>query len=239
VIPRGASGFIKIDESHRSEHDDRVLLPKPVAEGVRDGSVTLAFRRWEEPRVRVGGTQLTMAGVVAFDAVDEIEDLATLSDEAARAAGCRDAEDLRRRLAPIDAKRGPRGSKGGDHVYRIRLRYVGADPRVSLRDAVPDPDDLTGLRAAVGRLDDGRRSGPWTRQILEWIADNPGVVSTELAQLLGREVAPMKADIRKLKALGLTISQPVGYELSARGRAYLDSLPDPDANDEEADAVDA
>ena len=214
-----------------------MLLPKPVAEGVRDGSVTLAFRRWEAPRVRVGGTQLTMAGVVAFDALDEIDDLATLSDEDARAAGCRDAEDLRRRLAPITTKRGPRGSKGGDRVYRVGLRYVGADPRVSLRDSVPDLDGLTGLQATVGKLD-ARRSGPWTRQILEWIADNPGVVSTELALLLGREVAPMKADIRKLKALGLTISQPIGYELSARGRAYLDSLPDPDANDEEADAVD-
>jgi hypothetical protein len=208
-----------------------MLLPKPVAEGVRDGSITLAFRRWEEPRVRVGGTQLTMAGVVAFDSVDEIPDLATISDQDARAAGCRDAEDLRRRLAPTERKRGPRGSKGGDHVYRVRLRYVGADPRISLRDAVPAREEIAALVAAVGRLDAGRRSGPWTRQILDWIADNPGVVSTELAHLLGREVAPMKADIRRLKALGLTISLPVGYELSARGRAYLDSLPAVDPDD--------
>lgn len=205
-----------------------MLLPKPIAEGVRDGSITLAFRRWEEPRVRVGGTQLTVAGIVGFTSIDEIADLATLSDDDARAAGCRDAEDLRRRLAPITVRRGPRGSKGGDHVYRIGLRYVGADPRVSLRDEVPGRDDLAGLQVAVGKLDSGRRSGPWTRQILEWIADNPGVVSTELAALLGREVAPMKADIRRLKALGLTISLPVGYELSARGRAYLDSLPESD-----------
>jgi hypothetical protein len=203
-----------------------MLLPKPIAEGVRDGTITLAFRRWEEPRVRTGATQLTMAGVVTFDAIDEIADLATLSDEEARAAGMRDADELRRRLAPTAAKRGPRGSKGGDHVYRVRLRWLGEDPRISLRDTVPDLDsDLPALQAAVARLDAGRRSGPWTREILEWISDNPGVVSTQLAELLGREVAPMKADIRRLKALGLTISLPVGYELSARGRAYLDSLP--------------
>jgi hypothetical protein len=203
-----------------------MLLPKPIAEGVRDGTVTLAFRRWEEPRVRVGGTQLTAAGLVAFDAVDEIDNLAAISDAEARSAGCRDADDLRRRLVPGPGRRGPRGSKGGDHVYRIRLRYAGVDPRLSLRDTVPDDDDLARLVAAVARLDAGRRSGPWTREILEWIAANPGVVSTELATLLGRELLPMKADIRRLKALGLTISLRVGYQLSARGLAYLDALPD-------------
>ena len=46
-----------------------MLLPARIAQGVREGTVTLAFRRWEEPRVRVGGTQLTSAGIVAFDAV--------------------------------------------------------------------------------------------------------------------------------------------------------------------------
>ena len=34
----------------------------------------------------------------------------------------------------------------------------------------------------------------------------------------------MKADIRKLKSLGLTISHDVGYELSPRGAAYLDHV---------------
>jgi hypothetical protein len=32
---------------------------------------------------------------------------------------------------------------------------------------------------------------------------------------------PYKLDVRKLKALGLTISLPIGYRLSARGEAYL------------------
>jgi hypothetical protein len=109
-------------------------------------------------------------------------------------------------------------------VYRVRLSWVGEDPRLSLRSSVPEADDLTNLAAAVAKLDAGKRSGPWTRPILEWIRDNPGVISTELAALLGREVAPMKADIRRLKALGLTESLRVGYRLSPRGVAYLDSL---------------
>jgi len=201
-----------------------MLLPMAVAAGVRDGTVRYAYRLWEQPRVKVGSTQLTTAGVVAFDAVDEVVDLQTITDDDARAAGVRDAAELRRRLTPGQVQRGPRGGRGGDRAFRVTLRYVGADPRLVLREDVPDADDLAALTVAVARLDAGRRSGPWTTEILRWIDDHPGVVSTELASLLGRELAPMKADIRKLKALGLTISLRVGYELSPRGRAYLASL---------------
>jgi hypothetical protein len=41
---------------------------------------------------------------------------------------------------------------------------------------------------------------------------------------LGRERLPFKADVRKLKALGLTISLDVGYRLSPRGEAVLRRL---------------
>ncbi|ADG78730.1 putative protein OS=Tsukamurella paurometabola (strain ATCC 8368 / DSM / CCUG 35730 /CIP 100753 / JCM 10117 / KCTC 9821 / NBRC 16120 / NCIMB 702349/ NCTC 13040) OX=521096 GN=Tpau_2119 PE=4 SV=1 [Tsukamurella paurometabola] len=42
-----------------------------------------------------------------------------------------------------------------------------------------------------------------------------------LAAERGVDLLPMKADIRKLKGMGLTISHDVGYELSPRGAAYL------------------
>lgn len=206
-----------------------MLLPNRIAQGVRDGTITLAFRRWEAPRVKVGGTQLTSAGVVGFVAVEEVFDPSELTEQDAAAAGFPGLDALRRQLwpsapVPQPAYRGPRSSKGGEHVYRVRLSWVGEDPRLSLRVAVPDADELAGLTAAVAKLDAGKHTGPWTRPILEWIRDNPGVISTELAALLGREVAPMKADIRRLKALGLTESLRVGYRLSPRGVAYLDSL---------------
>ncbi len=201
-----------------------MLLPARIAQGVRQGSITLAYRRWEQPRVRVGGTQLTSVGIVRFDEVEEITELATITDADARAAGFPDADALRGMLTAAPVQRGPRGGKGGDRVFRVRLSWVGEDPRVELRTAVPDATELAVITAAVKKLDAGKRSGPWTRQILEWIRDNPGVISTELAALLGREVAPMKADIRRLKALGLTESLRIGYRLSPRGTAYLESL---------------
>ncbi len=211
-----------------------MLLPNRIAQGVRDGTITRAFRRWEEPRVTVGGTQLTSAGIVRFDGVEEVLDPSELTEDDARAAGFADLAALRKQLYPpvipgvtrdlALSRRGPRSSKGGDHVYRVRLAWAGEDPRLALRAAVPDPDDLASLTAAVAKLDAGKRTGPWTRPILEWIRDHPGVISTELAALLGREVAPMKADIRRLKALGLTESLRGGYRLSPRGIAYLESL---------------
>jgi hypothetical protein len=60
--------------------------------------------------------------------------------------------------------------------------------------------------------------------VLELIAANPERRAGELAAEMGRERLPFKADVRKLKALGLTESLPIGYRLSPRGRALLDSL---------------
>ena len=57
--------------------------------------------------------------------------------------------------------------------------------------------------------------------MLTWIRDHPRVVSRELAAQREVDLLPLKVDIRKLKALGLTISHDVGYELSPRGAAYL------------------
>lgn len=116
-----------------------MLLPKPIADGVRAGTVTLAFRRWDMPRVKVGSTQLTAAGVITFDAVDQISNPATLSDDDAVAAGLPNAAALRKRLAGGPVNRGPRGGKGGDKIYRVRMRWAGEDPRIALRNAVRMP----------------------------------------------------------------------------------------------------
>jgi hypothetical protein len=56
---------------------------------------------------------------------------------------------------------------------------------------------------------------------MELIRDQPFIAASKLAPQVGRELLPLKTDIRKLKALGLTISHEVGYELSPRGLALL------------------
>ena len=200
-----------------------MLISKPIAEAIRDGRVRTLYRRWDAPRVKVGGTQLTSSGVVTFTRVVRVKDVGGISDRAARAAGMKDAAALRKALAPRDRKPSARGSRGGENVYRIHVSWAGEDPRTALRERLPDAAELAEIERRLARLD-ARPTGPWTRQILAWIRDNPRVVSKELAALRGVELLPMKADIRKLKSLGLTISHDVGYELSPRGAAYLDHV---------------
>ncbi len=107
--------------------------------------------------------------------------------------------------------------------YRIRLHYAGPDDRPTLGDnAELTEADRDEIRKRLEKLDATSAVGPWTAATLEAIAEHPAVVSRELAKMLGRERDPLKQDIRKLKALGLTISLEVGYRLSLRGQAYLE-----------------
>ncbi|RCK68499.1 hypothetical protein DT076_16010 [Desertihabitans brevis] len=187
------------------------MLNARTLAGIADGSVTLVFRRWEAPRVRAGGSQVTAVGVVSFDRVEEV-DPAAITEEEIAAAGLSSREELTRLL---DRRPG--------RVHRVEVSLAGPDPRLALREQLPDAAGLADLEARLARMDAGRH-GPWTRTVLRWIADHPGVVSTELAEHVGRERFALKADIRRLKALGLTISLDVGYRLSPRGHALLEHL---------------
>jgi hypothetical protein len=188
-----------------------MLIPPATAAGIADGSVTLAFRRWDAPRMRPGGTQRTTAGVIRVDSVDLV-DPETITEDDARRSGVRSLADLHRLLA----------KRPGAHVYRMEVSLAGPDPRVALREEEElSDDDRAALDARLDRWDAARGDGAWTRQILRLIADRPGVRAPDLAASLGRETLPFKRDVRKLKELGLTRSLPVGYEISPRGRAYL------------------
>jgi hypothetical protein len=187
-----------------------MLLGRGVAEGIRDGAVTAVFRRWDAPRVRTGGTQRTAAGVVRFGGVRQV-DSGELTEADAISAGMTSLAQLLKANS-----RGP-----GSALYRIEVSFDRPDERVALRDTVPTDAEIAEIGAALDRMDKGRRSGPWTRQYLQLIADNPGRRAPDLAEGLGRQTQPFKIDIRKLKELGLTHSLAVGYELSARGQAYL------------------
>ena len=54
------------------------------------------------------------------------------------------------------------------------------------------------------------------------IAAQPATRAADLAAGFGRETLPFKNDVRKLKNLGLTESLEVGYQLSPRGRAFIE-----------------
>ena len=178
-----------------------------------DGSITLTFRTWTRPQAKEGGRY--RVGGMLLEAVDVREVLAgEITDDEARRAGAADAAAVLARMG-VDADR---------TVWRVELRYLGADDRVARReDAELDEATLAELRARLDRLD-RRAPKPWTRQTLRLIEKYPGIVSTALARHADRERMAFKTDVRKLKELGLTESLEVGYRLSPRGEAVLRAL---------------
>jgi hypothetical protein len=173
------------------------------------GSVTVLYRRWRRAQVIAGRSYRTAAGLIAVDEV-AVVDPALLTDEEARPAGYDSVEKLRADL---------RGT-AGDPVYRLVVRPAGPDPRDQLAaDADVSASDVAEIDRRLARLD--RASGPWTVATLAVIRANPGRRAADLAAALGRETKPFKLDVRKLKALGLTVSLQVGYRLSPRGEGYL------------------
>jgi len=190
-----------------------MLFPKRLWPDIADGSVTLAFRRWERPRARAGARHRTPAGVVEIDSIKAV-DPAGITDAAARRAGAADADEIRAILA----------RRAGTH-YRVAFHFVGADPRIELRAASSMPDSAwADLAAELDRIDRATKRGPWTVETLRLIGDRPEVAAADLAAAVGRERLPFKADVRRLKELGLTESLRPGYRLSPRGAGLLDFL---------------
>ena len=175
---------------------------------IGEGEITVAFRRWRRPTVKAGGTLRTKVGVLAIESVEPIAE-EDVTDADARRAGAPDRQALL-------AGRRPEGV-----LPRVEFRLAGPAPRSALRERSKiSAAERAEIDARLARLDRASRHGPWTRTVLGLIADRPGTRAPDLAASLGRETAPFKADVRKLKELGLTESLEVGYRLSPRGRAY-------------------
>jgi hypothetical protein len=191
-----------------------VLFKRHALDGLADGTITVAFRRWARPRVRSGGQLRTAVGVLAVDAVDEM-DPADITADDARRAGFASLPDLLDDLA----------TQRDGRVFRIALHVAGPDPRAELRgrDALTD-DELAEVERRLARLDAASRHGAWTLAVLRLIRDRPEVRAGDLAPTQGQEKLAFKRDVRKLKELGLTESLEIGYRLSARGRAVLERL---------------
>ena len=187
------------------------MRPAELA-AIRAGDVDVAFRRWERPRVKVGTRMRTAVGLVEILSVDRVP-VRSLTAADARRAGAASLTALRQGLERVHPER---------PVYRIGLRYAGADPRQALREAVPDAAEVDTLVAWLDRLDRAAPAGPWTRATLLLIDELPATRAPDLAQRMGRDTLSFKLNVRKLKERGLTESLDIGYRLSARGAAVLD-----------------
>ena len=186
-----------------------MLFRQDILTGIAEGRVTLAFRRWRRAPPADGSSLRSPVGVLSLDRVTVVND------------GDITPDDVRRTGMSLDALR---ASIAGDGtLLRIELRLAGDDPRIALRERLPEPVELDTIVAKLTKFD-AASPAPWTTRYLQLIADRPGIVSHKLAPKVGAEVPPFKRRVRQLKELGLTESLEVGYRLSPRGRAVLERL---------------
>ncbi|HEY9335516.1 MAG TPA: hypothetical protein VIQ79_13875 [Kribbella sp.] len=185
-------------------------------DGVADGRITVAYRRWAEPRVVEGRIYRTNAGRIEIDSIRQVNpELIADGDADLELADRQNARDVRRRL---------RGDESLP-TFLIRFHLVeGPDPREELAAQTQlSAEDLDDLRTRLAHFDELSHHGAWTLDTLRLIQTQPATRAADLAAAVGRETAPFKLDVRKLKNLGLTYSLEVGYRLSPRGAAYLDA----------------
>lgn len=186
-----------------------MLFRRDILEGIAEGRVTLAFRRWRRAPPANGSSLRTPIGVLCLDRVTAIDDGEITPDDVRRSG--MSASQLRASIA------------GEGTLLRIELRLIGADPRVALRERLPEHKEIEAVVAKLARID-ATCQAPWTTHYLQLIADHPGIVSRVLAPQVDSEVPSFKRRVRQLKELGLTESLEVGYRLSPRGRAVLEYL---------------
>ena len=192
-----------------------MLFRQDALDRIRDGRVSVVFRRWRQARVRAGTKLRTMIGLVEIRSVDQVT---AVDDADARLAGYESADALRADI-PGDADR---------PLFRMEVGFAGADPRIALRadDALSEAD-RTGLTAQLDRMDRSGSRGAWTRTVMGLIADRPAVRAGDVFADAGYpDLQTFKRDVRRLKELGLTESLPIGYRLSPRGAALRDGWSD-------------
>lgn len=192
-----------------------LMFRREDRERVTKGEITVSYRLWRTAKVKSGKSYRTPLGTIAIDGVQVIP-AAMIARRDVRLTGCKNMAEIRE-LA---------GEHTKTHVtddtllHRVEFRFLG--------DVAPAPTatrtlDLEEIAMRLANMDKRSPRGAWTHAVMQSIADQPQVPARILSAQLDWERLDFKAHVRKLKALGLTISHEVGYEISETGRRYLRS----------------
>ena len=192
-----------------------MLLPIKVAQGVRDGSVTLAFRRWAKQDVEPGRRFTTAAGMVRVDEVTVV-DVDAITDEEARLAGCWTPPGCASGSTRTSrCRRTGSASRGTARTRGSPCGRTPTSPMPTWRRSTPGSSVSTWASSS---------EGVWTMATLDLIRTHPQRRAPDLAEMVGRETAPFKLDVRKAEGDGADPQLRRGLRgLPARAR-----LPGPD-----------
>ena len=171
------------------------------SEGILTGRITVSFRNWKRPQAAVGGVyRLRPRGAVRVTSVRAVR-VADIAADDLRRAGFASA------AAVVGFLRLPESAT----LTLVEFELTAEPP------AKPPPS--LSAEAVIARLHatDRRSAAPWTAAALALIRDHPATRAGDLAAAMGWETPPFKANMRKLKALGLTQSLETGYRLTELG----------------------
>lgn len=126
-----------------------MLFRQNILRGIAEGRVTLAFRRWRRTPPRDGSSLRSPVGVLRLDRV-------TVVDE-----GDITPEDVRCTGMSIDELRASIAGEGT--LLRIELRLAGHDPRIALRERLPEDAELEAIVSRLARIDAATATRPGRR----------------------------------------------------------------------------
>ena len=181
---------------------------------IREGDVTCSFRKWQRPQVKIGGRyNIHGYGAIEVNAIQPVK------------AGRARLKDIKRSGFDTRAELlNMLNAESNDTLYLIELRYLGSAPvKQPDRQALSKPE-LHELIAKLQNMDIRSKKGPWATATIKLIGQHPARRAPDLAAILSWDTQPFKANVRKLKAMGLTESMETGYRLTVRGMQVLDAL---------------
>jgi hypothetical protein len=190
-----------------------LMFRREDRERVARGEITVTFRLWKSAHVKAGKTYESGFGRIEVEDVRVIP-AAMISRDDVDPSGCADVAAIRALAGEHTNAR----VRPDTLLHRVQFRFLGDG---AMPDAPPMALDTERVAARLERMDRLSSRGPWTLAALRIIEHKPRVPARLLAEELGCETLDFKRNVRKLKALGLTISHEAGYELSDGGREYL------------------
>ena len=169
--------------------------------GVLSGRITVSFRNWKRQHAAVGGVyRLRPSGAVKVTGVRPVS-LCDIEGDDLRRAGFDSVAEIARFLKlPESAK-----------VTRVEFELTDEPAGKPLPELSAD-EVVTRLQAT-----DRRSATPWTADVLALIRDHPASRAGDLAPGMGWDTPVFKANVRKLKRIGLTKSLETGYRLTDLG----------------------
>ena len=190
-----------------------MLFKQRDLDQIKNGEISVAFRKWKKPRVKKDTLLKTSIGLIRIIEISKTRlDLISTGD--LQRAGHSSLEALKKLIE----------NREGD-IFKISLKYFGPDPRIELRNNTDISDiEIETILTKLKKLDLYSRRGAWTQRVLTSIKEKPELRAKDLAVLLGEEKEWLKLNVRKLKNLGLTVSLKTGYCISPRGEVILNKL---------------